>query len=130
MGTASDFAGQPQHHKAASQKQSLSESQSQKHDKRRKTHESLHPLLSFRDMEQQISPLLWLREKKRNLLQKAHSEMPGHGRPSGLMLLDGFQVGENRRDFIGIEDKFGHIRMADGKALGQCLTQLLNTIPA
>ena len=45
--------------------------------------------------------------------------MPGAGRPNDLALLDGFQVGEDRRDFIGIEDEFRHIRMADREALGQ-----------
>ena len=88
------------------------------------------PLLSFRDIEQQISSLLWLCEKKRNLLQKAHSGSAGAGPTEDLMLPDGFQVGGDRRDFIGIEDEFRHIRMADREALGQCLAQLLNRIPA
>ena len=88
------------------------------------------PLLSFRDIERQISSLFWLRQKKRNMLQKAHNGSIGERPPNDLALLDGFQVGEDRRDFIGIEDEFRHIRMADRETLGQCLTQLLNRIPA
>jgi len=42
------------------------------------------PLLSFRDIEQQIGSLLWLRQKKRDLLQKAHSGSAG-ARPGGTI---------------------------------------------
>ena len=45
------------------------------------------------------------------------------------MLLDRFQVGQDRCDFIGLEDKFWHVGTADGDSLCQRLGQRLNGIP-
>ena len=70
---------------------------------------------------------------QRTTIEEAETLEPVHGTRSHVAtqrsaLLNLFEIRQDRRDFIGLEDELGHVGMADRKAFRQCLCQSFNRI--
>jgi hypothetical protein len=65
-------------------------------------------------------------KKSKDCCKKLTAEIAGGDPQAGNIestLLDRFQVRQDRRDLIGLEDEFRHVEMADGETFSQCLGQ-------